>query len=232
MVEFDSLPPKSRSLILATLGLEIASANCSSIFELARKRFQTVPDVWRDVCKKTGQPRCTMPARVMGVDYAASASSPEAKAAPAPAAAATNTSPAGATANVSMFVDAAAATKNASPAVAAAPVSAAPSKIAHQGAAAAPAAAARRAQPQKKRTVAVAIGIAAVLLLGIGIAVFAIPRSAENPNAPPPTAVTRANNEPTRTAGEKPTFDPNSVAPPEGTVRRLDAIKGSFSKQK
>jgi hypothetical protein len=90
----------------------------------------------------------------------------------------------------------------------------------------------RRAQPQKKRTVAVAIGIAAVLLLGIGIAVFAIPRSAENPNAPSPTAVTRANNEPTRTAGEKPTFDPTSVAPPEGTVRRLDAIKGSFSKQK
>jgi hypothetical protein len=76
---------------------------------------------------------------------------------------------------------------------------------------------------------AVAIGIAAVLLLGIGIAVFAIPRSAERPNAPSPTAVTRASNDPGR---EKPAFDPSSMAPPEGTVRRLDAIKGSFSKQR
>ena len=70
MVEFDSLPQNSRLLILATLELEIASENCKSIFDLARKRFQTIDQVWRDVCKKTSLPRCTMPPRVMGNDYA------------------------------------------------------------------------------------------------------------------------------------------------------------------
>src|SRR5689334_4318505 len=126
MVEFESLPPKSRSLILATLGLEIASADCASIFELARKRYQTVSDVWRDVCKKTGQPRCTMPSRVLGVDYAASTAEPKPAGSPVPAAAPANVAPVAASANASVFVGATAAPKIETPAPAPAPVVAKP----------------------------------------------------------------------------------------------------------
>jgi len=71
MVEFDKLPPKSRSLILATLSLEIASAHCTSIFDLARKRHQSMDELWRDVCRKTAQPHCSMPRQVLHSRYTA-----------------------------------------------------------------------------------------------------------------------------------------------------------------
>src|SRR5215813_2584282 len=87
MVEFDKLPPKSRALILVTLGLEIASAHCTSIFDLARKRHQSMDELWRDVCRKTAQPQCAMPRHVLESRYTAAAS-PAATTAAAPAAAA------------------------------------------------------------------------------------------------------------------------------------------------
>ena len=222
MVEFDNLPQNTRLLILATLELEIASEDCKNIFDLARKRYQTIDQVWRDVCKKTSLPRCTIPPRVTGTDYTA-----------------------GAAANVSMFGGAPANTKVASTKVAA-PVNAkvagpptmagpahatvaSPATIAASATNASPAPAAR--PPQKpNRTVALAVGLAAVLLLGIGLAVFAIPRSAENPYASMPTTVTRSN-ETARPGGNKPSVDTSAVPVPEGAVRRLDAINKAFSKQ-
>lgn len=84
MVEFDSLPQQSRSLILATLGLEIASSNCRSVFELARKRHQSVADVWRDVCRKTGQPVCKMPPGVTSPDAIPGSPAPWTEASVAP----------------------------------------------------------------------------------------------------------------------------------------------------
>jgi len=233
MVEFDNLPQNSRLLILATLELEIASEDCKSIFDLARKRYQTIDQVWRDVCKKTSLPRCTMPPRVTGTDYTAGA--------------AANVFVFGDTsANVSMFGGAPANTKVASPTMVAAPVNAkvagppttagpahptvaSPATIAASTTNASPAPAGR---PQQKsnRTVALAVGLAAILLLGIGLAVFAIPRSAENPYASMPTTVTRSN-ETARPGGNKPSVDTSAVPVPEGTVRRLDAINKAFSKQ-
>jgi len=232
MVEFDNLPQNTRLLILATLELEIASEDCKNIFDLARKRYQTIDQVWRDVCKKTSLPRCTMPPRVTGTDYTAGA--------------AANVFVFGdASANVSMFGGAPANTKVASTKVAA-PVNAkvagpptmagpahataaSPATIAASATNASPAPAAR--PPQKpNRTVALAVGLAAVLLLGIGLAVFAIPRSAENPYASMPTTVTRSN-ETVRPGGNKPSVDTSAVPVPEGAVRRLDAINKAFSKQ-
>jgi hypothetical protein len=65
MVKFEDLPKANQALILATLGLEIATAHCMNIVDLARKRNQTASTIWRDVCKRTGQPHCTMPPRVV-----------------------------------------------------------------------------------------------------------------------------------------------------------------------
>jgi hypothetical protein len=61
MIEFDDLPQTSRALLLARLELEIAQAKCTNIFGLARNRKQTIREIWQEVCRKTGQPRCTMP---------------------------------------------------------------------------------------------------------------------------------------------------------------------------
>jgi hypothetical protein len=65
MVEFDSLPPTSRSLILTKLALEIVSSDCTNIFQLARKRNQHIHEVWRDICRKVAQPLCEMPTQVI-----------------------------------------------------------------------------------------------------------------------------------------------------------------------
>jgi hypothetical protein len=214
MVEFDSLPQNSRLLILATLELEVASENCKSIYDLARKRHQTAHDVWRDVCKKTSLPRCTMPPRVTGNDFAAGAAKNVFVFADKPA-------------NASVFGDAPApAGAPAQSKVAGSTTTAAPGATTTVAPAthARPAAGGRRAP---NRNIALAAGIAAILLWGIGLAVFAIPRSTEGPHASSPTTVTRPNE----AARAKPTFDASSMPVPEGTARRLDAINKSFSKQ-
>jgi hypothetical protein len=65
MIKFDDLPHTNRTLILASLQLEIAEAHCTNILDLARKRNQNVHQIWRDICRKTRQPLCTVPAPVM-----------------------------------------------------------------------------------------------------------------------------------------------------------------------
>ena len=73
MVEFDRLPATSRSLVLTKLTLEMVSKNCKNIFQLARTRNQSVHEVWRDVCRKTGQPLCETPHHVMTPSFYAKA---------------------------------------------------------------------------------------------------------------------------------------------------------------
>jgi hypothetical protein len=61
MINFESLPHRQRTLILGKLALEIMHEGCRDIAELAERRNQTVAVVWRDVCRKAGQPVCTIP---------------------------------------------------------------------------------------------------------------------------------------------------------------------------
>ncbi len=72
MVGFDDLPHPARSLLLATLNLEIVSADCANIFDLARKRNQSVSEVWRDICRKYGQSRCLIPPQLLETRYTGS----------------------------------------------------------------------------------------------------------------------------------------------------------------
>src|SRR5687768_9416903 len=92
MLDFDQLPPRSRSLILATLALDIASSNCRNIFDLALKTNQSVHEVWRDICRRTAQPRCTLPRCIVESRYTATGIPPS-DASPATAAIAASTAP-------------------------------------------------------------------------------------------------------------------------------------------
>src|SRR5262245_60868948 len=88
MIQFEDLPRTHRTLLVATIELEIAEAKCTNILELAHKRNLPIQDLWRDVCRRTGQPRCTVPAAVMVSrdQWLGAATSRHADAAPAPAA--------------------------------------------------------------------------------------------------------------------------------------------------
>src|SRR5262249_7736062 len=67
--EFDDLPANSRSLIIATLGLEIASTNCKNILVLALQLNQTLTEVWLSISPKTAHPVCPIPLRVLEPEY-------------------------------------------------------------------------------------------------------------------------------------------------------------------
>jgi hypothetical protein len=224
MLDFDQLPPRSRSLILATLALDIASSNCRNIFDLALKTNQSVHEVWRDICRRTAQPRCTLPRCVVESRYTATGISPSSS-----SAAAADASPAAAA------MAASTAPSVASPIASTATCAAAPSIVqlgdllaitpAAPLAAAAPRAIASRvAAPDPKRNRAVMLaGLAAILFLGIAFVV-----------------VLATYHEPGRMGGASRTVHSGnarsiaesvSVPPPEGTLRRMDAISKSFSKQ-
>jgi len=71
MTAFDQLPRTTRSLLMATLNLEVVSAGCANIVDLAYRRHQSVNEVWRDVCRKCGQIRCPMPPGILDTQYSA-----------------------------------------------------------------------------------------------------------------------------------------------------------------
>src|SRR5262249_1538785 len=158
--EFDDLPPNSRSLIIATLGLEIASSNCKNIFDLARKRHQTVDEVWRSICRKTAQPICTIPGRVLETEYNSAPNNATATAVPSRASAAPADSA------KAVAVKAASAKAGASKPLAA-----------NAGAPAPPAtsasvASASRARSTQNWRAALAVGLVTGTLLGVGIAIL------------------------------------------------------------
>jgi hypothetical protein len=227
MVEFDQLPQKSRSLILATLALDIASRNCRSIFDLALRRKQTVHDVWRDVCRKTAQPRCTMPRRVLesqynGTSFAGLAAAPPSVASPIATSVERPAAPPATAPSVMQFGDViavttAAAAPNAAPTATAAPVVMAAVTTAAPG---------RRAP---SRYAMLAAGLAAALLLATGLAIAVTTYHSTQPGRFDGVVdIGRANSGVSTTSARA---DAVSVPAPEGTLRRMDAISKSFSKQ-
>jgi hypothetical protein len=223
MIQFEDLPRTNRTLLLATLELEIAEAKCTNILELAHKRNLPIADIWRDICRRTGQPRCTVPAPVMlsreqWLDSASPghpdpATPTPAVAAPTPEAAKDGGASAGAIAVPALPVVK-------PPRAAAMPASGAP-------------------RPRNLRAPLLA-GLAAGLVAGLALgaaffvllasphATVAPQASLQVPNARPGAA--RGATIVRDQSGESapPAFDPNSVPPPQGTIRRLDGISKSF----
>jgi hypothetical protein len=201
--------------------LEIAEAKCTNILQLAHKRNLPIQDIWRDICRRTGQPRCTVPSPVMlsreqWLDTA-TAGHPDSTTAtpgldpPAPAAANDGGVNAG-----TIAVPVAAAT--------------------HPKAAAMPAAGTLRAgNPRALLAAGLACGLLAGLALGAAFFVLvasptvAPQASLQTPNAKAgdgPRAATMIREQSGESA--KPQLDPISVPPPQGTIRRLDGISKSF----
>ena len=230
MSTFEDLPQTTRSLLLAKLDLEIVSENCVNIFDLARKRNQLVSDVWRDICRKSDQARCLMPAQLLETPYTARAS----------VGSATTTFPEFAVA--APFANAGVAASSAhargvDAVAAAAPVSASLAKVEGTNAAATvtrgkTAAPTRRGQHTRNRPVMLAVGVAVLLVTGIGLYLVAMP---SGPTAVRPTETVRRvdhakSDEQTRGGGTQ-ANDPGNVPAPVGTVRRMDTISKSFSKK-
>jgi len=65
MAKFEELPENVRALILAKLAAELAAHKSASLYQLARMQRTDMAHVWRDICRKAGQPVCTIPAEVM-----------------------------------------------------------------------------------------------------------------------------------------------------------------------
>jgi hypothetical protein len=224
MIQFEDLPRTNRTLLLATLELEIAEAKCANILELAHKRNVPIADIWRDICRRTGQPRCTVPAPVMlsreqWRDSASSghpdpATAIPAVAAPAPEAARDGGTNAGAIAMPALPV-------------------AKPPSAAAMAASGAP----RTRNLRAPLLAGLAAGLVAGLALGAAFfvllasphATVAPQASLQVPNARPGAAARGATIVRDQ-SGESapPPFDPNSVPPPQGTIRRLDGISKSF----
>ncbi len=214
MIRFDDLPRTNRALLLARLDMEIAEANCMNIFGLARKRQQTIDETWREICRKAGQPRCAIPAALVAPrdqwSESVAAAHSDSTTAPPP-------------------IESSTATPTATSSPEDADVNAGSG---------------HRALNLRVPLVA---GAVAVLALGGGLVVLvaslnstvAPQISLQIPNASPGNIIrdgsSTSNGQTDRTAGRtppggKPEFDPNSIPPPTGTIRRLEAISKSFKK--
>lgn len=65
MAKFEDLPGNVRALILAKLAAELAAHKSANLYQLARLRRTDAMHVWRDICRKAGQPVCTIPVDMM-----------------------------------------------------------------------------------------------------------------------------------------------------------------------
>ncbi len=65
MTKFESLAVNVQALILAKLGLEVATEDCTNLSNLANKRGQDIATLWRDICRKAGQDVCTIPDKLL-----------------------------------------------------------------------------------------------------------------------------------------------------------------------
>jgi hypothetical protein len=65
MQRFEDLPGNHQALILMKLALEMTERNASSIHHLARRRQTDLMGIWRSICRKAGQPVCTIPIEAM-----------------------------------------------------------------------------------------------------------------------------------------------------------------------
>ena len=65
MQRFEDLPGNHQALILAKLAMEMTARNALSIHHLARTRQTDLMGIWRSICRKAGQPVCTIPIGAM-----------------------------------------------------------------------------------------------------------------------------------------------------------------------
>jgi hypothetical protein len=65
MQRFEDLPGNHQALILAKLALEMTARNVPSIHHLAKTRQTDLMGIWRSICRKAGQPVCTIPIAAM-----------------------------------------------------------------------------------------------------------------------------------------------------------------------
>ena len=65
MNSFEDLAENIRVLLQIKLVMEIKSEKCQNLSDLAQKRSEDVTRVWRDICRKAGQPVCTIPAEIV-----------------------------------------------------------------------------------------------------------------------------------------------------------------------
>jgi len=68
MAKFEDLPDNVRALILAKLAAELAVHKSANLYELAKLQRTEMMHAWRDICRKAGQPVCTIPAEAMERD--------------------------------------------------------------------------------------------------------------------------------------------------------------------
>ena len=216
MVEFDQLPQTNRSLILATLALDIATINCRNIFDLALRRKQTVHEVWRDICRRTAQPRCTMPKHLLESRYTSAdfyrliATAPAVERAAGATASARSVS-------IEQFGDLVAVTR-------APPATPAPRTAAITRRPSTPQAKVPAPSGSNRRLVMAASG-AAALVLGVAIALM----GTRTLQTAPLDGSVRASGGNSQSVASAPALV--SVPEPQGTARRMDAISKSFSKR-
>jgi ribosomal protein S14 len=217
MTKFDDLPHSNRTLLLATLELEIAQAKCANILELAHKHNLSIQILWRDICRRTGQPRCTVPAPVMLSRAQWRESSTAGHPAPAAATPVLESSPSAALTDGGLNAGTVAM----------------PAALARQPRTAC---GAHRAASWRAPLVA---GLIAILALGVGFLVLASgPHSTVAPqaswqisNAKPGDGFRAAPIIRDADGSPQPEINPGTLSPPPGTVHRLDAISKSFLKR-
>jgi len=64
MTKFEELPGNVRALILAKLAAELSAYKSADLYELAKLHRTNAMHMWRGICRKAGQPVCTIPADV------------------------------------------------------------------------------------------------------------------------------------------------------------------------
>ena len=61
---FEDLPGNIQALLRIKLLAELNSEKCENIFALAKKWNEDVERVWRDICRKAGQPVSSVPVEI------------------------------------------------------------------------------------------------------------------------------------------------------------------------
>lgn len=229
MVAFEDLPQTTRALLVTKASLEIATAGCANIVELARKRRQTVSEVWEDICQKSGQSRCPTPPQLM--ESQGSANRPFAAATPAtPASAPSSTNATSSTHIAAPLANA----RGVHTMPATRPVSAPRTKAENANTIATltqvkGASPARRAQRASNKPVLLTAGLGVLLVVGIGI--YMVARTFSPSSAVRPAETIRIErvriDEPAREASKQPA-EPINLPAPQGTIRRMEAISKAF----
>jgi hypothetical protein len=207
MHEFDQLAPNARSLLFATLAMEMAEENCVDIRHLAAKRKQTIDEAWRDVCKRAEQPHCKVPDVISNISHPGRMPS----------------GPSGA------FANPARNTRTAEPVTnEIVPKARKPGAAVARGSAAADLPKGPRAATHHKRqSTALVVGLGAlVVVVAIGGAMVLFSSS----NSMRPAEMTRVGPAPRSAVYPEGSTASVNVPAPQGTVRRMDAIKKAFDK--